>query len=81
MIPIISPKYQMKLITEVEKKLWDLFPDKKYMNVLFYIEKWHEEEFDLNNSWENFTIYKDERKNKIGEGSGRREAVSIKEKT
>ena len=63
MIPIISPKYQMKLITEVEKKLWDLFPDKKYMNVLFYIEKWHEEEFDLNNSWENFTIYKDERKN------------------
>ena len=37
MIPIISPKYQMKLITEVEKKLWDLFPDKKYMNVLFYI--------------------------------------------
>ncbi len=64
MIPIISPKYQMKLITEVEKKLWNLFPDKKYMNVLFYIEKWHEEDFDFNNHpRENFTIYKDERKN------------------
>ncbi len=63
MTPQISPKYQMKLITDIEKALWNLFPDKKYMNVLFYIEKWHEEEFDFNKTWENFTIYKDERQN------------------
>lgn len=53
----------MKLITDVEKALWNLFPEKKYMNVLSYIQKWQEEETDFNSSWENFTIYKDERQN------------------
>lgn len=41
----ISPKYQMKIIDDIEKTLWELFSTSKYRNVLFYIEKWHQSEY------------------------------------
>ncbi|MDR1983410.1 MAG: abortive infection family protein [Prevotellaceae bacterium] len=37
---LISPKYQMKLVEEVEKALWAEFQTSKYANVKYYIEKW-----------------------------------------
>lgn len=52
----ISPKYQMRLIENIEKTIWELFSS--YQKVEFYIKKWYEyEEF---NNWENFTIEKKE---------------------
>lgn len=48
----ISPKYQMQLIANVEKSLWDQF--ESYKNVEFYIEKWHE--IDDSGYYENFAI-------------------------
>jgi Abortive infection C-terminus len=60
----ISPKYLMQLISEIEEKLWNMFPSSKYKNVEFYINKWHEthgEEFD--SYWENFYIAIKEDKN------------------
>lgn len=61
----ISPKYLMKLISDVETALWDLFPSSKYKNVLFYIEKWHifEQGYSFNDNWENFTIFFDNNNN------------------
>lgn len=60
----ISPKYQMKIIENIEKTLWDMFSSSKYRNVLFYIEKWHQSEYgNFNDYWENFTIYKDKYEN------------------
>lgn len=47
---LISPKYQMKLATEVEKTLWNEFIT--YKNVRYYIEKWHKNNYDC----ENFSI-------------------------
>ncbi len=38
----------MKLITDIDKALWNLFPE-KYQNVLYYIEKWHHQEV---NKWD-----------------------------
>lgn len=53
----ISPKYQMQLVSEVEEKLWSIFPSSKYKNVEFYIRKWHESQGDdYDNYWENFYI-------------------------
>lgn len=48
---LISPKYQMKLVTQVEDTIWEEY--KSYVQVRNYIEKWHDS--DLN--WENFSIY------------------------
>lgn len=56
----ISPKYQMDLIENIEKAIWELFPS--YQKVEFYIKKWYE--YDDFNNWENFTIAKKE-ENKI----------------
>jgi hypothetical protein len=56
----ISPKYLMKLISDIETALWDTFSTNKYRNVRFYIEKWHKSEgYNYNDYWENFTIYED----------------------
>lgn len=54
----ISPKFQMLLIDDVEKSIWDKY--ESYKKVQFYIEKWHITEGGWNNSWENFTIAKKE---------------------
>lgn len=37
---LISPKYQMKLVEDVENALWNMFTTSKYYNVEKYIEKW-----------------------------------------
>lgn len=37
---LISPKYRMKLVEEVENALWDMFTTSKYYNVEKYLEKW-----------------------------------------
>jgi len=37
---LISPKYQMKLVNDVEQALWNEFSEAKYTNVRHYIEKW-----------------------------------------
>jgi hypothetical protein len=37
---LISPKYQMKLIEDVENALWNMFTTSKYYNVEKYLEKW-----------------------------------------
>lgn len=53
----ISPKYQMKLVSDVEKALWNEFESSKYKNVKIYIRKWHESNDSYNHDyWENFTI-------------------------
>ncbi len=36
---LISPRYQMRLIKDIEKKLWSEF--EKSGEISFYIEKWH----------------------------------------
>jgi Abortive infection C-terminus len=51
---IISPKYQMKLAKEVEETIWAEY--KSYKEVRLYINKWHEENHEWNNHWENFSI-------------------------
>ena len=50
---LISPKYQMKLVDQVEKAIWDEY--KSYNTVRNYIEKWHE--YDEYNNWENFMVF------------------------
>ncbi|MCO6164499.1 abortive infection family protein [Flavobacterium sp. NRK F7] len=37
---LISPKYKMKLVEEVESELWNMFTTSKYYNVEKYIENW-----------------------------------------
>ncbi|MCO5267602.1 MAG: abortive infection family protein [Brumimicrobium sp.] len=37
---LISPKYQMKLVSDVENALWEQFDSSKYYNVERYLEKW-----------------------------------------
>jgi len=57
---LISPKYQMKLINDVNDKIWDEFGS--YKNVKFYIEKWHKSDYyNINDYWENFQIALDDR--------------------
>jgi hypothetical protein len=58
----ISPKYQMFLVDKIEKAIWDEF--QSYQKVEFYIAKWHQEEHEWNNNWENFKIERKE-ENKI----------------
>jgi len=48
---LISPKYQMRLVIEVEKAIWAEYST--YKNVKNFIAKWHETN-DYN--WENFSI-------------------------
>ncbi len=62
---LISPKYQMKLVQDVEEALWSLFSSSKYKNVRFYIEKWHihKDDYNYNDYYENFTIYETKDKN------------------
>ena len=57
----ISPAYTMKLITSVEKKIWEVYSS--YVNVRFYIEKWYEH--DSNGYWENFSIVTQQDSDKI----------------
>ena len=40
-MPKISPLYTMQLINKIAATLWDIFPDKKYVNVENYIKRWH----------------------------------------
>lgn len=55
----ISPRYQMKLVKQIEDALWDEFETAKYRNVEFYIEKWHESGYDdWGSYYENFAIKK-----------------------
>ena len=59
---LVSPKYQMKLVHEIHDKIWEEFSS--YRDVLFYINKWHKEEwYDINNQWQNFNIIFDNRQN------------------
>ena len=55
---LVSPKYQMQLVSSVEKAIWDEY--KSYKQVRLYINKWHKNNYDPNgfNSdyWENFAI-------------------------
>ncbi|MGL4956020.1 MAG: abortive infection family protein [Bacteroidales bacterium] len=37
---LISPKYQMELVKNVEDALWAMFPTSKYYNIEKYLEKW-----------------------------------------
>lgn len=63
---LISPKYQMWLVSKIDDTLWDEFSSSKYKNVLFYIQKWHQYERDNFNEWENFHIcYKNNQSNEI----------------
>jgi len=51
----ISPKYQMRLVNEVEGAIWQEY--KSYKEVHNYISKWHEHDGDdWDNYWENFNI-------------------------
>lgn len=51
---LISPKYLMQLISELDKAIWAEFSS--YKNVKLYIEKWQFGENDLDKNWENFRI-------------------------
>jgi len=52
----MSPKYAMKLISQIEKTIWEEFGS--YKNVQNYIKKWHKDNksCDINDFWENFCI-------------------------
>lgn len=52
---LISPKYQMRLIDQVERAIWKQF--ESYRNVMNYIKKWHEY-YDFGD--QNFIIHQDE---------------------
>lgn len=51
---LVSPKYQMQLVSSVEKAIWDEY--KSYKQVRLYINKWHEDNYEPNGYWENFSI-------------------------
>ncbi|MFP5040712.1 abortive infection family protein [Parasediminibacterium sp. JCM 36343] len=55
---LVSPRYQMQLVTSVEKAIWEEY--KSYKLVRLYINKWHKDNLeskDFNdNYWENFNI-------------------------
>ena len=56
---MISPKYQMQLVSKISDALFNLFSNSKYKNVELYIKKWHEVEYNYNNfPEENFEIVK-----------------------
>lgn len=43
---MISPKYQMQLVNQINDALFDLFSNSKYKNVELYIKKWHEVDYN-----------------------------------
>lgn len=54
---LISPKYQMQLVSSVEQAIWDEY--KSYKQVRLYINKWYKNNNDsigYSDHWENFTI-------------------------
>ncbi len=55
---LVSPKYQMQLVSSVENAIWDEY--KSYKQVRLYIDKWHKKNYDPNgfnnDYWENFSI-------------------------
>jgi hypothetical protein len=50
----ISPRYQMKLIKEVDDAIF--YQYKKSKDILYYIRKWHIVQQEWNDHWENFII-------------------------
>ena len=57
----ISPKYQMSLVRKICHAIWTEYSS--YADVLFYIQKWHEQVDKLYTIWENFSIkFKDNTK-------------------
>lgn len=50
---LVSPKYQMKLVSEVESAIWKEYTSYKLVKI--YIEKWHENNENYY-SYENFSI-------------------------
>ena len=58
---LISPKYQMHLVSSVEKAIWDEY--KTYKLIRFYLSKWHKNNYEPNgfnnDYWENFKIVED----------------------
>lgn len=55
----ISPKYQMQLIDIIDKTLWNTFAS--YQKVEFYIKKWHQNNGEWSQYYEeNFSIIKKE---------------------
>ncbi len=63
---LISPKYIMKLVKEVDDAIWKEYVS--YENVRLYINRWYKNNYEPNgfnnNFWENFTIIEKEN-NKI----------------
>ncbi|PCH91238.1 MAG: hypothetical protein COB85_09360 [Bacteroidetes bacterium] len=57
---LISPKYQMKLVKEVEDAIWKEYGS--YKQVRNYVEKWHECD-EQNFNWENFALVISDNKN------------------
>jgi Abortive infection C-terminus len=55
---LISPKYQMQLVSSVEQAIWEEY--KSYKQVRFYINKWYKNNYEPNgfnnDYWENYTI-------------------------
>lgn len=55
----ISPKYQMQLIDTIDKTIWNTFSS--YQKVEFYVKKWHQNNGEWGNYYEeNFSIIKKE---------------------
>lgn len=52
----VSPKYLMSLVTDVEHALSWLDPSDKEA-AYYYIKKWHYEDHEWNNYWQNFEIF------------------------
>jgi len=50
----VSPKYLMFLVKKVHDAIWAEYGS--YKEVKLYISKWHHQEYDWNNHWENFSI-------------------------
>jgi hypothetical protein len=51
---VISPRYQMKLIKEIDNAIFYLFNNNK--DILYYINKWHIVQEEYGDQWENFYI-------------------------
>lgn len=59
----ISPKYQMKIVQDINDRLYGLF--KSYDDVEAYVEKWQEVYDDFGNNANFYIQYKDEERKKI----------------
>ena len=61
---LVSPKYQMQLVSSVEKAIWDEY--KSYKQVRLYINKWQKNNYEPggfnNDYWENFSIIEKQNK-------------------